>query len=65
LDLIESLEKGSYGYRKEIAELLEHYEADLPRRRRNTENFDKLPGQVFISDRLIDVKQIIRQAASS
>lgn len=59
LELIVPLEKASYGYRKNIAEILQHYQEDLPQRKRNTENFDKRPDQLFISNRLIEMKQIL------
>lgn len=60
LQLIEPLEKESYGYYKNIPEVLQHYLEDLPRRKQNTKNFDKLPSQLFLSGRLISMKQILR-----
>lgn len=58
--LIESIGKSSYGYRKDISEILQHYLSDLPQRLQNTKNFDERPGQIFISKRLIPVIEMIQ-----
>lgn len=61
LELIEPLEKSSYGYNNDIQTLLQYYLDDLPQRQTNTINFDRLPNQVFIGNRLIEVKQILKE----
>ena len=61
LELIEPLEKSSYGYDNDIQSLLQYYIDDLPQRQTNTINFDRLPNQVFIGNRLIELKQILRE----
>lgn len=60
LELIEPLELGSYLYLKDIAELLQHYQEDLPLRRQRTVNFEKHHGKLFTGDRLIEMKEILQ-----
>ncbi len=59
LELVEPLAKSSYGYDKDVAGLLQYYLDDLPQRQINTINFDRLPDQVFIGNRLIEMRQIL------
>ena len=60
IKLIEPLEKASYAYNKYISEILQHYHENMPQRKRNTENFDKLPNILFISNRLIKIKEVLQ-----
>jgi hypothetical protein len=60
LELVEPLAKSSYGYDNNIQTLLQYYLDDLPQRQTNTINFDRLPNQVFIGNRLIEMKQILK-----
>jgi hypothetical protein len=60
LELIEPLENKSYGYMKNVDELFDHYVTDLPLRIQRTINFEKRPDIVFISARLIHVREIIK-----
>lgn len=60
VELIESLEKAMYGYCKDIAELLQHYQEDIPRRIQRSINYEKKPEEFFASNRLIEMKAILR-----
>jgi hypothetical protein len=60
LELIESIEKASYGYRKDIAELLQHYKEDVSWRIQNSINYEKKSEEFFTSDRLIEIKTILK-----
>jgi hypothetical protein len=60
LKLIESLEKASYGYRKDVAELLQHYREDVSWRFQNSINCEKKPEELLTSDRLIEMKTILK-----
>jgi hypothetical protein len=64
LQLIEPLAKSSYGYDKDLVGLLRYYLDDLPQRQKNTINFDRLPNQFFIGNRLIEMRKIIRAQES-
>jgi hypothetical protein len=61
LELIDSIPYRSYGYVQDLAEILNHYEADYQRRANNTINFEKASHVNFIGDRLIEMKKIINE----
>jgi hypothetical protein len=60
LQLIEPLELTSYGTRSSIAEVLHHYQEDLPLRIQRSINYEKWPERLFTSDRLIEMKSILK-----
>jgi hypothetical protein len=60
LELLESLEKASYGYRKDIAELLQHYQDDISWRIQASINYETKPEVLFTSDRLLEMKTILK-----
>lgn len=60
LDLIDSLAKASYGYWKDLGEVLKYYLENISQGRKNTENFNKQPNKISISNRLIEIKRILK-----
>lgn len=61
VQLIEPLELTSYGTRNDIADLLRHYQEDLPLRIQRSINYEKWPERLFTSDRLIEMKVILKE----
>jgi hypothetical protein len=60
LELIEPLEKASYGYLKSVDELFQHYVEALPVIKQRTRN-SKQPSRIFSTgDILIEIKQILK-----
>jgi hypothetical protein len=59
VQLIEPLELTSYGSRKDIADLLQHYQDDVPLRIQRQINYEKWPDRLLTSDRLIEMKAIL------
>jgi hypothetical protein len=61
VQLIELLELTSYDSRKDIADLLQHYQEDIPLRIQRQINYEKWPERLFTSDRLIEMKAILNE----
>lgn len=61
VQLIEPLELTSYGSRKDIADLLQHYQEDIPLRIQRQINYEKWPERLLTSDRLIEMKAILKK----
>jgi len=61
VQLIEPLELTSYGSRKDIADLSQHYQEDIPLRIQRQINYEKWPDRLFASDRLIEMKAILNE----
>jgi hypothetical protein len=60
VQLIEPLELTSYGTRKDIADLLQHYQEDISLRIQRQINYEKWPERLFTSERLIEMKAILK-----
>jgi len=59
LDLVENIIKASYGYEKTIEDLYQFYEYELPIRIEKTNNAEKFPDLAFVSNHLVEVKNIL------
>jgi len=61
VQLVESLELTSYGTRSDIADLLRHYQDDIPLRIQRQINYEKWPERLLTIDRLIEMQAILKK----
>ena len=65
LELVDSLEKASYGYRKGIREIRQHYNEDVSWRIQNSIKYEKNAKKFLVSDGLVEMKAILRVEGAS